>query len=128
MKKRKNPYEVSPKGKILSYNINYDVERFSFLSEDSSLFEVAVDKVNSILNGIVGAKEYEIDWDDVIDEFLEMGVGDVPHFAHQYVFSRFLIKGRSKEKETMQKMYLEIVDSINEEIEKGNLPASKKQS
>lgn len=122
MNPQEHAYKVDAKGRILAYNPNYDVERFSFITKEHSLFERMVDKVNSILNDMVGRRPYEIDWQVVVDGYKERGVGDVPHYASQYVFGYFLLEKRASEKENMQAMYLEIVNSINGEIEKGTLP------
>ena len=127
MNKNKSAYQVSPKGKIISYDPNYDIERFSFINKRNTLFDKMVDRVNSILNGMVSAKPYEIDWKKVVDGYLETGNGDVPHYASQHVFSYFLLQKRASEKENMQAMYLEIVNALNGEIEKGNLPGSTKK-
>jgi len=135
--KQKNVYELDSKGRMAGYNINLDTERFSFLSKESSFFEQMTRKVNSILNGMVAEKEYSIDWKKVVDEYLERGVGDVPHFANQFVLNNYVlnVEGRKKmkeqnleyvtpKKEILQAIYLEIINSINGEIDKGNLPGS----
>jgi len=120
---KKKIYELTPTGRIKHYNINYDVERFSFVSDSSSIFEKVIDNVNNALNNFVGQKPYELNWEEIRNQYLDRGKNDVPYFASQYVFAKFLIEKRAKEKENMQKMYLEIVAVINAEIELGNLPA-----
>ncbi|MEX0360245.1 MAG: hypothetical protein AB3N10_04575, partial [Allomuricauda sp.] len=123
MKPKKEAYELGQRGNIIKYNVNYDIERFSFISREHSFFDRMAAKVNSILNGMVSKRGYHIDWKEVVDEYKETGVGDVPHFAFQYVFDR-VISGKLKiDRENKQAMYLEIVNAINGEIEKGNLPA-----
>lgn len=121
---KKKIYELTPTGRVKHYNINYDIERFSFVPETSSLFEKVVDKVNDALNNFVGQKPYELNWEEITREYIEIGLGDVPHFASQYVFAKFLNQKRTKEKENMQAMYLEIVAVINKEIELGHLPSA----
>ena len=121
MNMKKPAHKMGTDGSI-EYNINYDVERFSFIQKEHNLFEKMVDRVNSILNGMVGNKPYHIDWKEVVDDYKKRGVGDVPHFASQHVFGYFLIQKRASEKANMQAMYIEIVNGINGEIEKGNLP------
>lgn len=121
MKYEKSPYKVDIDGKV-QYDINHDVERFTFLNKKSSLFERMRDKTNEILNGMIGTKPYEIDWKDVLEGYKERGVGGVPHYASQYVFAYFMIFRDPNDKAGMQAMYLEIVESINAEIEQGNLP------
>jgi len=137
MKSKKDVYEVNSRGNIVAYNRNLDVERFTFLSKENTFFEQMTTKVNAILNGMVSEKEYTIDWKMVVDEYMERGIGDVPHFANQYVLSRYVINAEERQKmkeqglkfvtpkkEVLQAIYLEIVNSINGEIEKGNLPGS----
>jgi hypothetical protein len=119
-------YELTPTGRIKHYYINYDVNRFSFTKQTSSLFEKVIDKVNDALNDFVGQKPFELNWDEINNEYIKIGQSDVPHFASQYVFAKFLKKRRTEEKENMQAMYLEIVAVINKEIELGNLPSKVK--
>lgn len=122
MKYDKSPYKVNLDGRV-QYDINYDVERFTFLNKKSSLFNRMRDKVNEILNGVVATKPYTIDWKDVVEGYKERGVGDVPHYASQYVFAYFMIFRDPQQKADMQAMYLEIVESINTQIEIGKLPS-----
>lgn len=137
MKSKKDVYEVDSRGRIIAYNRNLDVERFTFLSKENKFFELMTAKVNSLLNAMVSEKEYTIDWKMVVDEYMERGVGDVPHFANQYVLSRYVINAEERQKmkeqglkfvtpkkEVLQAIYLEIVNAINGEIDKENLPGS----
>lgn len=121
---KKKVYELTPSGRIKHYHKNYDVERFSFVTETSSLFEKVIEKVNDALNNFVGQKPYELNWEEITHEYISNGQSDVPHFASQFVFSKFLNEGRSSEKVNMQEMYLEIVAVIITEIELGNLPTT----
>lgn len=120
---KKKVYQLTPSGRIQHYNINYDVDRFSFMPETSSLFEKVVDKVNNALNNFVGQRPYELNWEEITKEYISIGQSDVPNFASQYVFAKFLNERRSDEKENMQLMYLEIVAVVNKEIELGHLPS-----
>lgn len=119
----KQIYELTPSGRIKHYNINYDIGRFSFVTETNSLFEKVVDKVNSALNNFVGQRPYELNWEEITEQYIAIGQGDIPHFASQYVFAKFLSQHRSSEKEAMQVMYLEIVAVVNKEVELGILPS-----
>lgn len=93
-------------------DINYDVGRFSFiLSKDIAAVELC-------------EKNYILDWDEIFAEYLEVGIGDVPHFASQYVFAKALHDQRTAERAEMQTMYLEIVERVNTMIAKGELPDS----
>jgi len=122
MNNKNEVYNLDSKGRIINYNINIDTDRFSFLSKESSFFEQMTDKVNSILYGMISPKEYDIDWKNVVKDYLQHGVGDVPHFAFQYVFERSLVSKLNLSNEQKEAMYLEIVDSVNGELKKGTLP------
>lgn len=95
------------------YKINYDVDRFSFV------FSREIERTAQL------KKNYELDWEEIKVEYLERGIGDVPHFASQYVFAKALHARRTSEREEMQTMYLEIVAGVNKMIERGDLPLSK---
>jgi hypothetical protein len=123
---KKKVYQLTPTGRIRHYNVNYDVDRFSFVPETTSLFEKVVEKVNDALNNFVGQRPYEMNWEEITTEYVKIGQSDVPNFASQYVFAKFLNEKRSSEKENMQLMYLEIVAVINKEIELGHLPSMVK--
>lgn len=118
----KKPYQLDADGNIVAYNQNLDTDRFSFLSKEHSTFEKMFAKVNSLLNSMVLKKEHQIDWNEVVEQYTKAGVGDVPHFASQYVQSRYKLTGKEKRPEVLEAMYLEIARSINQEIKEGNLP------
>lgn len=92
------------------YDINYDVDRFSFVVS------------HKIENMEQYRKKFSLEWDEIIAEYLEVGIGDVPHFASQYVFAKALHTRNTSEREEMQTMYLDIVARVNKMIEKGELP------
>ena len=93
-------------------DINYDVGRFSFVLSQE------IEDLERFRNN------YILDWSEIIAEYLEVGIGDVPHFASQYVFAKALHADRTSERAEMQAMYLEIVSHVNKLIEKGDLPAA----
>jgi hypothetical protein len=126
MTDKKKVFEHTPTGRITKYNINYDIERFTFLPDPNSFFEKVMEKVNYSLNNIVGQKPYQLNWEEINQEYIRMGQFDVPLFASQYVFAKFMNMNRAGEKRNMQMMYLEIVAVINAEIELGNLPSKVK--
>jgi len=97
---------------LRDYGINYDVDRFSFVLSQK------------IENMDYYRKNYVLDWNEIIQEYLDVGIGDVPHFASQYVFAKALNARRTSEREEMQTMYLDIVAGINRMIEIGDLPTS----
>lgn len=123
----KKPYQLDADGNIVAYNQNLDTDRFSFLSKDHTAFEKMFAKVNSLLNSMVLKKEHQIDWNEVVSEYKERGIGDVPHFASQYVHCKYLLTGKEKRSEVLEAMYLEITRSINQEIKEGNLPQSSSE-
>jgi hypothetical protein len=95
---------------VYKLHINYDVDRFSFMLK------------GEIYDSDTYRKRYDLDWEAIIIEYLQVGIGDVPHFASQYVFGKALHERRTAEREEMQTMYLEIVAVINQMIEDGKLP------
>ena len=103
---------ISNAPSLSHYSINYDVDRFSFV-----LSKKIVDMGRF-------RKHYTLNWNEIISEYLEVGIGDVPHFASQYVFAKALNTRRTSEREEMQTMYLDIVAGINKMIEMGDLPLS----
>lgn len=92
--------------------INFDVDRFSFLS------------TKEIIDPDSYRSNYVLNWSEIIEEYMLVGIGDVPHFASQYVFAQAMNNDRTSERKEMQTMYLDIVDHINQLIEKGDLPLS----
>lgn len=102
----------SPEHEINHYMLNYDVDRFSFMSTQK------IDNMNEL------RKNYTLDWNEIIQEYINVGIGDVPHFASQYVFGKALNSGRTSERDEMQTMYLDIVARISQMIESGQLPKS----
>ncbi|MEL7270190.1 MAG: hypothetical protein AAGL34_11495 [Bacteroidota bacterium] len=120
----KKPYQLDSNGNIVAYDVNLDTDRFSFLSKDNTAFEKMSAKVNSLLNSMVLKKEHQIDWSEVVDEYKKRGIGDVPHFASQYVQGKYMLTGKEKRGEVLEAIYLEITRSINQEIKEGNLPAN----
>lgn len=94
------------------YEINYDIDRFSFI------------KAKKVSNMEAYRSNYTLDWKEITAEYLNVGIGNVPHFASQYVFAKALNAGRTSEREEMQTMYLDIITRICQLIEKGELPKS----
>lgn len=107
--KHNTPQMTNTKG-LDHYKINYDVDRFSFFS------------TKKIENMDQFRKNYHLNWDEIVEEYLAVGIGDVPHFASQYVFAKALHARRTSERAEMQTMYLDIVARVNEMIEAGELP------
>jgi len=91
------------------YEINYDVDRFSFIKTK---------KIN--MDDYRG--NYVLDWKEICNEYVCVGIGNVPHFASQYVFAKALNSGRTSEREEMQTMYIEIITRVHEMIALGELP------
>lgn len=115
-------YELNGKGEITAYNKNYDIARFSFLPKGSEIIEEFRKDATKFYLDLVGTPSYELDFDALEKQYLEFGIGDVPHFVSQYVFAWFLIRKRANEYENKERMYLQGVYYINEKIENGDLP------
>lgn len=94
------------------YEINYEVERFSFI------------KTNKNIDFNEYRDNYNLDWEEITSEYLSVGIGNVPHFASQYVLAQALNNDRTSEREEMQTMYIDIITRIKELIESGELPKS----
>ncbi len=122
MYKKDKIYRLSDAERLKHYNINYDIDRFEFMSLSDTFFEKVLNKVQDAMTNYVGQKPYSLNWEEIIAEYIQVGQSDVPHFASQYVFAKFLLEGRSHEKKMMQEMYLEIVAVIISKIERGILP------
>ena len=53
-----------------------DRTRFGFIRATGTLMDRALQKVNLILQGMVDAKPYRLDWEHVLSEYDRLGVGD----------------------------------------------------
>lgn len=97
---------------LTHYSINHDVDRFSFFLTEK------IEDMDQY------RKNYDLNWNEIVLEYLNVGIGDVPHFASQYVFAKALHARRTSEREEMQTMYLDIVAQVNKMIETGELPCA----
>ena len=124
MSNKKEVYTIDKNGNITNNNINYDIARFTFISkgESKTNFESMIKKVNEILFKVIGKKSYEIDFQNLEKEYIRGGIGDVPHFVHQYMWSRYRFPEPIHDVETAEAMYFDGVNHINEKIEKNLLP------
>ncbi|WP_136468544.1 hypothetical protein [Flagellimonas onchidii] len=89
-----------------------DKSRFNFIRATGLLFEKTLQRVNMILQGIVDAKPYSIDWEEVLKDYDKKGVGDVCEFASSYTFGWHAKHGKLDDDASKHAMYLEIVDGI----------------
>lgn len=92
------------------YEFNYEVELFSFV------------KTGKLINMDAYRDNYDLNWEEIISEYLNVGIGDLAHFASQYVFAKALINRRTSQREEMQTMYIDIITRINDMIKSGKLP------
>lgn len=99
-----------PMSGLSHYEINCEIDRFSFL------------ETKKISNMDVYRSNYILDWEEITEEYLRVGIGNVPHFASQYVFAKALNAKRTSEREEMQTMYLDIISGVVELIASGVLP------
>ncbi len=91
--------------------------KFSFLRAKGSTLEKMWDKVNTILVGVVNAKPYILNWEDVLAQYDELGVGDVAEFSSGYTFGWHAKNRKLDDDASKQAMYLEIIDGIAERRE-----------
>lgn len=89
-----------------------DRTRFGFLRAEGSLLSKMGDKVNLIMESLVDAKPYKLDWEDVLNEYDKLGVGDVAEFASCYAFGWHAMNRRLDDDASKHAMYLEIIEGI----------------
>ena len=86
--------------------------RFDFLQSKDSMLSKLLQKVNRVMEGIVDAKPYILDWGHVLSEYDKLGVGDVAEFASSYSFGWHALNGKLDDTVSKQAMYLEIINGI----------------
>lgn len=91
-----------------------DKTRFGFLRAEGSMLVKMWDKVNMIMESLVDAKPYKLDWNHVLSEYDNLGVGDVAEFASGYAFGWHAMNGKLSDDTSKHAMYLEIIDGIVE--------------
>ena len=89
-----------------------DKSRFRFLRAKGSKLSKMWDKVNLIMEALVDAKPYRLDWDHVLSEYDKLGVGDIAEFASSYSFAWHAMNGKLNDDASKQAMYLEIIDGV----------------
>ncbi len=89
-----------------------DKSRFSFIGATGLKFNEVLQRVNMILEGIVDAKPYILDWDHLLREYDNNGVGDVCEFANSYSFAWHSMNGKLDNDASKEAMYLEIIEGI----------------
>jgi hypothetical protein len=68
--------------------------------------------INTIMESIVEAKPYVLDWDHVLSEYDQLGMGDVCEFAASYSFGWHAMNLKLKDNASKQSMYNDIIDGI----------------
>lgn len=89
-----------------------DNSRFRFLRANGSKLSKMLNRVNIIMEALVDAKPYRLDWDHVLSEYDKLGVGDVVEFASSYSFAWHAMNGKLNDDASKQAMYLEIIDGV----------------
>ena len=89
-----------------------DRNRFGFIRETGSPFGKTLHRANMILRDISNSKPYIIDWDEVLKDYDQKGVGDVCEFACSYTFGWHAKNGKLEDDASKHAMYLEIIDGI----------------
>ena len=69
-------------------------------------------KVNMIMEGLVDAKPYSLDWDEILQNYDTKGMGDVCEFASNYAFGWHAKNGKLDNDASKQAMYLDIIEGI----------------
>lgn len=89
-----------------------DRNRFNFLRATGTKFNEMLQKVNMILEGLVDAKPYTLDWDEILKDYDTKGIGDVCEFASNYAFGWHAKNGKLDNDTSKQAMYLDIIEGI----------------
>ena len=89
-----------------------DKSRFRFLRAKGSKRSKKRYRLNLIMEALVDAKPYRLDWDHVLSEYDKLGVGDVAEFASSYSFAWHAMNGKLNDDASKQAMYLEIIDGV----------------
>ncbi|MDP5231690.1 MAG: hypothetical protein NWQ38_14960 [Cellulophaga sp.] len=90
-----------------------DKTRFSFIDEQNPLFIHKILKgLNNVMEIIVEAKTYELDWDHILAEYDSYGTGDVCDFSFNYSLGWHLLNYKASDGISKQEMYNDIIDGI----------------
>jgi len=87
-------------------------KRFNFIRATGAKFNEILQKVNMILEGLVDAKPYVLDWKQVLSDYDSKGIGDVCEFASNYTFGWHAMNGKLDDDSSKQAMYLDIIEGI----------------
>ncbi len=100
--------------------MNSNGTRFGFLNAVGDTLKKMNEKVNRIIDNFNNEKLYVIDYNDLVEEYHQLGLGDIDEFCSNYVFSRHL--GRPHDSpESREAMYLEVRDFLWDLKENGHL-------
>lgn len=89
-----------------------DKNRFNFIRATGSKLGGMLQKVNMILEGLVDAKPYALDWEEILRNYDTKGMGDVCEFASNYAFGWHAKNGKLDNDTSKQAMYLDIIEGI----------------
>lgn len=93
-----------------------DRSRFCFQEENKVKNKFSLNNilqgVNNVMEGIIDAKPYILDWEHVLSEYDQLGVGDVCEFAASYSFGWHAMNLKLKDNDSKQEMYNDIIDGI----------------
>ena len=84
---------------------------FGFLNAFGEKFKKMNQKVNSIIDNFNNEKLYAVDYNNLVEEYHQLGLGNIDEFCSNYAFARHL--GQSYDSpESREAMYLEIRDFL----------------
>lgn len=136
MKNIENGYVINSDGTV-TYDCNYHTARFTFLKPQPVLSRTGEKEISTrksvksrfteFMMAIIGEDPNEFNQEDFIKEYLKLGVGDIPHFVHQYVWTRYKLSGILEAKES-EELYLKGVDLLNDLADQGKIPRSNSPS
>ena len=94
--------------------------RFGFLNAVGEKLKEMNDRVNRIIDNFNNEKLYVLDHHDIIEQYNQLGLGDIDEFCASYTFAMHI--GRPYDSpESRQAMYLEIRDYLYVLKEKGDI-------
>lgn len=100
--------------------MNSNGTRFSFLNLVGKSLTKVNEKVNRIIDNFNNEKLYVIDFNDLVKEYRELGLGDIDEFCSSYVFARHIGQPNDSP-ESREAMYLEVKDFLYDLKNNGHL-------
>ncbi|MBC30747.1 MAG: hypothetical protein CMH48_07855 [Muricauda sp.] len=98
-----------------------DGKRFGFIKVFTKRIDKLLQNVNVLVDEVNESKPYEIDFNVVEREYLNLGVGDIDEFSNNHAFSLSLLQGFSHDKEAQHACYETIRHYLWEKKKNGEI-------